>query len=332
MTVRSSIPHTDVAQCATVSREASTALLGGEKVAKRRFQAPEPERSGRWWYVRYWDDVFEGGRLVRKRKRHQLAPATTGERQAKKMAAEFLRPLNQGLAPLGSAMLFSEYVETTYNSTLLPLMAKSTRGRYEGVIRNYLTPAFGSKCLRDLTPLVLQQYFSNLPDSKLSYESRDKIRDVLSSILSSAITYGALVKNPADGIRLAPSKRGNRIKPFLEPAKFQALLALIPEPYSTMVYVAVYTGLRASELIGLKWKSVGADSITVAERYCRGDWGAPKSKASNANLAVNPDVIKRIQPSENSHHRNQGGECRASVSRREGIRAGGPSLRICHDG
>jgi len=294
MAVRSSIAHTDIAYCATVSREASIALLGGEEVTKRRFQAPEPERSGRWWYVRYWDDVSEGGTLIRKRKRHKLAPATTGERQAKKMAAEFLRPLNQGLAPLGSAMLFSEYVETTYNSTLLPLMAKSTRGRYEGIICNYLTPAFGSKCLRDLTPLILQQYFSNLPASKLSYESRDKIRDVLSSILSSAVTYGVLVKNPADGIRLAPSKRGNRIKPFLEPAKFRALLALIPEPYSTMVYVAVYTGLRASELIGLKWKSVGADSITVSERYCRGDWGAPKSKASNANLAVNPTVIDRI--------------------------------------
>jgi integrase len=280
-----------------VSPEANTRdkLRGDfEAMSKRRFQAPEPERVGRWWYVRYWEDVFAAGKLVRKRIRHKLAPATIGEREAKKMAAEFLRPLNQGLAPLGSAMPFSEYVQTTYNSTLLPLMAKSTRGRYEGIIRNYLTPAFGSKCLRDLTPLVLQQYFSSFSDSKLSYESRDKIRDVLSSILASTVTYGLLVKNPAEGIRLAPGKRGNRIKPFLEPAKFQALLALIPEPYSTMVYVGVYTGLRASELIGLKWGNVGVDSITVAERYCRGEWGTPKSKASNANLAVNPSVIDRI--------------------------------------
>jgi len=277
----------------TIPAEANTAL-GEDAMAKRRFQSPEPERCGRWWYIRYWDDVFENGKLIRKRKRHKLAPADTGEREVKKMAAEFLRPKNQGLAPLGSAMLFSDYVENTYSSTLLPLMAKSTRGRYEGIIRNYLTPAFGSTCLRDLSPLTLQRYFSGLSDTKLSYESRDKIRDVLSSILTSAVKYGLLVKNPAEGIRLAPGKRGNRIKPFLEPAKLAALLALIPEPYSTMVHVAVYTGLRASELIGLKWGNVGVDSITVAERYCRGDWGAPKSRASNANLAVNPSVIARI--------------------------------------
>src|SRR5262249_34545670 len=37
------------------------------------------------------------------------------------------------------------------------------------------------------------------------------------------------------------------------------------------------------------------DSITIAERFCRGDWGAPKSQSSNATIAVNPCVIERIQ-------------------------------------
>jgi integrase len=61
-----------------------------------------------------------------------------------------------------------------------------------------------------------------------------------------------------------------------------------------MVYVAAFTGLRASELIGLRWKNVHADSITIEERYCRGEWGAPKSKASNATIPVNCGVIDRI--------------------------------------
>ncbi len=61
-----------------------------------------------------------------------------------------------------------------------------------------------------------------------------------------------------------------------------------------MVFVAIYTGLRVSELIGLKWRNVHEDSITVEERYCRGDWGCPKSEASNATIAVNAAVIERI--------------------------------------
>jgi integrase len=265
-----------------------------EKMARRRFQNPEPKREGHWWYLRVWQDTFVGGASIRKRKRHKLAPATIPEREAKKMAAEFLRPMNQGLAPIGSATRFEDYVETVYRTTSMPLMAKSTRDRYDGIIKNYLTPAFGEKCLRDLTPLTLQQYFSSMDAGKLSYESRDKVRDLMSSILSSAVTYGLLVKNPAESVRLARGTRGNRIKPYIDPQKFLALLALIPEPYATMVHVAVYTGLRASELIGLKWRNVHTDSIAVEERYCRGEWGVPKSEASNATIPVNSGVIERI--------------------------------------
>lgn len=95
------------------------------------------------------------------------------------------------------------------------------------------------------------KYFSHLP-TLLSYESRDKIRDVLSSILGSAVTYGLLLKNPVEGVRLSPDRKGRRVKLYIKPDQFSALEALIPEPYATMVYVAVFTGLRVSELIGLK--------------------------------------------------------------------------------
>jgi hypothetical protein len=36
------------------------------------------------------------------------------EREARKIAAEFLRPLNQGLESIGSATNFTVYVEETY--------------------------------------------------------------------------------------------------------------------------------------------------------------------------------------------------------------------------
>jgi integrase len=189
------------------------------------------------------------------------------EREVRKIAAEQMRPLNQGLISVGSAMTLEDYVEQVYKPTVLPLMAKSTRDRYESVINNYLVPAFGQSCLRDVTPLAAQRYLSGLADSSLSHESKDKIRDVLSSILGSAVKFGHLVKNPVDGLRLPPPKMGKRAKPFITPDRFTALLSVILEPYATMVFVAVYTGLRVSELIGLVWRNVHPDSITVEQRY-----------------------------------------------------------------
>jgi ATP-dependent helicase/nuclease subunit A len=269
-------------------------LVEMERMARRRFQAPKPKREGKWWYIRPWRDDFVEGKLVRRRVRMKVAPAEKPLREVQKIAAEMLRATNQGLETLGSATNFAHYVENTYKPIVLPLMAATTRKRYEGVICNYLVPAFGSLCLRDLTPLRVQAYFSGLASSKLSQESRDKLRDVLSSILGSAVRYQLLIKNPVEGIMLPPDKRGKKPKPFVTPEQFEQLANLIPEPYATMVYVAVWTGLRVSELIGLRWEDVHAESLTIDERCTRGDWGAPKSDCSNATICVSPRVIERI--------------------------------------
>jgi hypothetical protein len=132
---------------------------------------------------------------------------------------------------------------------------------------------------------------------KLSGESRDKIRDVLSSCLGSALQYGLLVKNPVEGVRLPPDRLGRRrSKPYLTPAQFEDLLARIQEPYTSCCSSAIYTGLRVSELTALRWNDINEqeNSITIDERFCRGDWGQPKSAASNATIGVNRCVIERI--------------------------------------
>src|SRR5271169_2070341 len=81
-------------------------------------------------------------------------------REVQKVKAEYLRPLNQGLISAGSATPFEGFVDTVYKTTVLPLMASSTQARYRGIIDLYLIPAFGSLCLRELTPLTLQKYIS----------------------------------------------------------------------------------------------------------------------------------------------------------------------------
>ena len=60
-----------------------------------------------------------------------------------------------------------------------------------------------------------------------------------------------------------------------------------------MIYVAVYSGLRVSELVGLKWEDVHSDSLTIDERYCRGDWSVTKTKGSAATIGVDRSVIAR---------------------------------------
>jgi integrase len=269
-------------------------LRGFSEMARRRFQDPTPKRRGAWWVIRYRQDDFVDGQHKRVQREVRLAPVTIGEREARRIAAEHLRPLNQGLDSVVTVG-FQSFATKTYLPIMRRLLAASTYDRYSGVIDHYLLPRFGNMMLRELTPIVLQTYLAGLSDTKLSHESIDKIRDVLSAVLREAVKYQLLVRNPMEGLQLPAERRGRRrSKPYLTPEQFELLIAKMPEPYASMVYVAIFTGLRVSELVGLRWNDIHADSITIDERFCRGDWGAPKSEASNATIAVNRCVIERI--------------------------------------
>jgi integrase len=281
-----------------------------EKMARRRYQNPKPHKRGAWWTLLIYRDRHEGGELKRFRQRIRLAPATMPVREVQKVAAEYLRPMNQGLETIGGATNFSDYVNEHYIPVTLKAKAKGTQERYEGVIRKYLEPAFGEMCLRELTPMTLERYFAGVASSRpeLTRESLKKVRNVLGSIVTRARKHGLLTTNPLDGLELPQGRPVEGSKPWITPEQFDRLVALISEPYATMVNVAVWTGLRVSELIALRWNDVrlwnaldedGADciryGIAVDERYCRGDWGKPKTKASKAVVGISAELFDRIQ-------------------------------------
>jgi hypothetical protein len=97
-----------------------------------------------------------------------LALAEMPLREVLKIAEEKLRPVNQGLILTGSAMSFAEFVTNTYNPVYLPLLGSNTQKPYRGVLSKYLEPRFSRLCLRNITRLTLQQYFSSMA-GKLSH-------------------------------------------------------------------------------------------------------------------------------------------------------------------
>jgi integrase len=266
---------------------------GFEKMARRRYQKPTPKRRGNQWTILVREDVVEDGQRGRKLRRIPLGPAALIRAEAERLRDEYLAAINQAHVGIGGAILFRDFARI-YERDVLPTLASTTRERTKSVLKNHLNPEFGDLMLRELTLEGLQGYFVRLQATELSPESIDKARDVLSSVLRTAVDYGRLSTNPVEKIRLKKRKL-TRPKPFIRVDQFYSLLELIAEPYGTMAYVAVFTALRVSELAGLLWRNVHADSITIEQRYSRGDWDEPKSDASRATIAVDDHVIARIE-------------------------------------
>ena len=71
-------------------------------------------------------------------------------------------------------------------------------------------------------------------------------------------------------------------------AQFRLLLLALPELVQLMIETAVSTGMRISEILGLKWGCVDLDRglVWVRERYYRGDTDEPKSERSRRVLPL----------------------------------------------
>jgi integrase len=265
---------------------------GFEQMARRRYQKPVPKKRGEQWSILVREDVMIDGQRKRKLKRVTLGPIALTRADAERLRDDYLAAINHPNVGIGGACLFRDFVQT-YKRDVLCTSASTSRSRSASVLKNYLIPEFGDMMLREITLEPLQGYFSRLHQTKLSFESIDKIRDVLSAVLRTALEYGRLLNNPAEKIRLR-RRTATGPKPFLKINQFYGLLAAIAEPYATMIYVAVFSALRVSELAGLRWRNIHTSSLTVEERYCRGDWDQPKSEASRATIPVDQHVIERI--------------------------------------
>jgi integrase len=264
-----------------------------ERMARRRFQQPKPKRAGRFWYIRIWQDVLCGGRPTRKLKRIKIAPDTVPEREVRKIAAEVVAPLNQGLVTVGAGVNFGGFIETIYKPNYLPLLARPVQNCYLSLLKLHLLPAFGHLCLRDVSRATLQGYFASRAGG-VEYPTLVKIRDAMSSVMRSAVDSEYLIKNPMADMKLPPDKRKRGIKPTITPEQFHWLMTIIAEPYRTMIFTATFTGLRISELLALKWRCITDSGISVEERFYRGDWSCPKTDSSAATIQVSAEVLNRI--------------------------------------
>ena len=266
-------------------------------MARRRFQNPKPFKEGGFWWILRWEDQFQEGRLLRVRKRIKLCSAQDSFKDAQTRALEEMKPMNSGLQTLGSATRFDEYINGIYRPIVLPLLASTTQAAYGAHLNKYLLPRFGEMLLRDMNTLCLQKYFSSLGQSEIGSDTVLKIKEVLSSALGRAVRYDLLSRNPMEAVQIPRCKVVNRKKPkpHLTPEEFQRLVGVVDEPYATMIFTAVFTGLRVSELVGLKWDDVHDESLTVDERYCRGDWSVTKTVGSSTTIGVAASLIARIR-------------------------------------
>jgi integrase len=173
-----------------------------------------------------------------------------GKMAARRWAAEMESDLRRGewIDPKLARITFGAWAEE-YLTTIVHLR-NVTQGDYERALRTHILPAFAERPIAQIEQVEVRRFMAGKQASGLSPKSLQKIRLVFRQVLEVARGSGAIKVNPCDGIRLPRAVQAEPI--FLSAAQVEARARAARPPFDLLVRFAVATGLRPSEICGLR--------------------------------------------------------------------------------
>lgn len=215
-----------------------------KKAAQKRDGVYEREDRKGFWIS--WVDA-QG----RRRRRKTDAANITQAKQI--LSAELLRVEQSkmlGHAPPGKET-FGEVAERYLKHQQARLTPKAY-DREEGIVKKHLAPFF-NRPLAAIRKVDIQRYVTERSGEASAYSVQKELT-VLKHLFSLAIEWEIVSINPAQDVK-APKAPAGRVR-YLQPTELRALLEACPDWLRPVVGLAVCTGMRRGEVLGLRWLDV----------------------------------------------------------------------------
>jgi integrase len=193
----------------------------------------------------------------------------------------------------------ADYLNDWLKNSAKPAIRVSTYVQYESVVRANLIPIIGGVRLSKLRPEHVQALYAALVSQKLASRTIRKIAIVLKRALSQAERFRLIHSNPARLV--SPPKVEHREMRVLTAEQARKFLDEAQGDRCWPLFVvAVHTGMRQAELLGLQWDDVSFSrkTITVARTatYVAHDLviGSPKTKRSARTIDASKTVLEAL--------------------------------------
>jgi len=221
-----------------------------------------------------------------------------GRFATKKTALEVAEPVrtrvNSGEGGKEEKVLVASLWEMYKTDKMPPKLP--TRLAYDSWMRNHVLPRWGHTSITALRPRSVELWLKGLT---LSPKSRVHIRGIMSQLYDFAQWAGiipATERNPISLVKVEHATR--RRKPrSLTAEEFQAIASYLKEPFRSMAILAVSLGLRASEILGLKWKHVDwlNSRLFIQQRIYRQQVDDTKTHESCVELDLDSSVLQVLK-------------------------------------
>jgi integrase len=251
--------------------------------------------------------VSNGFDLNGKRKYYNKTVSCASKREAEKELARFITSIEGGCTYSASKTTLNEYSQMWLQTYVMPNLSPTTYQSYNEKLNKHILPYLGSKRLDKIKPLDLDNLYNflltkptnrkdNLGNFKtLSPASVHRVHEILSSIFNNALRWDLVPYNPCTKV-VQPKYRRTKMSCYDEETSkrlINTLLAKAPIKYKCFVILAILTGFRRGEIVGLHWDDIDFKNhkITVnrSAYYLSGQPTSekgPKTDTSNRTIVV----------------------------------------------
>ncbi len=212
-------------------------------------------KRGEVWYIRY--DLPRG--KDGKRKQKMEACPGLSEKEAKQRLREREVARDRGMLVDATRQTLGEYL-TEWLQHKRASISPASHKAYEQMIRCHIIPELGGFRLSKLRPIDIQAFYTTLPEKRL--DGRGKrlstkhvamIHGVLHTALAQAVKLELIYRNPADAVE-PPRFASPEVASATEEEITRLLVSIDQSPYRMPILIALATGMRVGEVVGLRWE------------------------------------------------------------------------------
>jgi len=262
---------------------------------RREQQGTVYAKSG-MWYVRYSDFRVTDGQLERKRLAKQLGTmADMTKKQARAEAKGFLAGINAPTLTPETAITFLSFAESVYFPRIEQRTRPSTYRGYQ-ILWNEIKPFCGDLWTRDIRTRHVQRILDLMAKTdRFNINSMKHIKSFLSGIFRLAIQQGYFDgANPVRETSLPQTRRADETHAYtLE--EVSTMMNAVPEPASTLIATAAFTGARRGELRGMYWENYQDGEMLIARSIWHGITTDPKSPKSKAPIPIIGNLATKLE-------------------------------------
>ena len=242
-------------------------------------------RGDRRWLIR----VYLGRDYETNKRNYHNRTIHGSMREAQTYLTRKLRERDPGRDLEGAKITLNEYLDRWLETAVRARVRPKTFQDYQGMLHRYVRPILGNRILAGMRPLDLQTMYQQMTERGLSARTVRYAHVVVKSAMQQAVRWRLLLENPADGLRV-PQQPRNEMRALSVDQARTLLKAAEGTKYGPVVAIALTSGMRPSEYLGLKWKDIDWARQTVSVvrsiRRLNGKWCFSDTKRSRSRRPI----------------------------------------------